>query len=154
MKRKTLKLDINGKAFSVTINEFNAYEAKVTVNGKKFTVGLNDLGIEQVADLQIQRAAEYVPAPAPVASPGTAPVLHKPKSVSDLAAIIAPLPGLILKISVSIGDTVTAGQTVLVMEAMKMENEVQAISNGTVKSIRVKEGDSVNEGDVLIELAQ
>ncbi len=155
MKQKTLKLEINGKAFSVTINEFNAYEAKVSVNGKSYTVGLKDLGIEQVADLQIQRVAELVPAVTP-ATPilsGSAPVLHKPKSVSNLTSIIAPLPGLILKIPVKVGDAVKAGQNMLVMEAMKMENEVQAATNGIVKSIFFKEGDSVNEGDVLIELA-
>ena len=64
----------------------------------------------------------------------------------------APLPGLILEIQVKEGDEVKVGQDILVMEAMKMENEIQSNQSGIVKSIKVDEGDNVYEGDVLIEL--
>jgi len=158
MREKTLKLEINGKDYTVTINEFSAYEAVVTLNDKTYTVGLKDLGIEQVSDLQpksIVETSAVQPSPtiniAPVISTGPAP--KKPVPVAGASSIIAPLPGLILKIHVKPGDPVKAGQNLVVMEAMKMENDVQASGNGTVKSILVKEGDSVNEGDVLIELA-
>jgi len=72
--------------------------------------------------------------------------------VKDANAIKAPLPGMILKIAVSVGDDVKAGQDVMHMEAMKMENEVQSNVDGRVKEIQVKEGDSVSEGDILIVL--
>jgi len=158
MREKTLKLEINGKDYSVTINEFSAYEAVVTLNDKTYTVGLKDLGIEQVSDLQPKNVVETTvvsPSPAiniaPAVSSG--PAHKKPLPVVSASSIIAPLPGLILKIHVKPGDVVKAGQNLVVMEAMKMENDVQAPGNGTVKSILIKEGDSVNEGDVLIELA-
>jgi glutaconyl-CoA decarboxylase len=60
------------------------------------------------------------------------------------------MPGKILKVAVSVGASVNPGDLLVVLEAMKMENEIQASSGGTVKEIRVKEGDSVNTGDVLV----
>jgi glutaconyl-CoA decarboxylase len=60
------------------------------------------------------------------------------------------MPGKILKVAVSVGASVNPGDLLVVLEAMKMENEIQAPSGGTVKEIRVKEGDSVNTGDVLV----
>jgi len=151
MKEKKLELDINGKPYSVTIHDFSAYEASVTVNGKTYTVGLKDLGIEQVSDLQpaplpqrdLEASNRIGPMPAPEK-------LHKPKVILEASSILAPLPGMIQKILVRAGDQIKAGQHVIIMEAMKMENEIQAATDGTVKEIKVKEGDSVNEGDVLI----
>ena len=154
MREKTLKLEINDKEYAVTINEFSAYEAVVTVNGKTYTVGLKDLGIEQVSDLKPKdepNVPSRIPAPAQQVS---TPAKSAPKSTTAVpdSAIVAPLPGLILKINIKPGDSIKAGQVVLIMEAMKMENDIQALADGTVKSIAVKEGDSVNEGDVLVEL--
>jgi len=68
------------------------------------------------------------------------------------APVIAPMPGLVVRVSVAVGDTVTAGQGVLVMEAMKMENELRASAAATVKSVRVTQGTAVEKGTVLIEL--
>lgn len=68
------------------------------------------------------------------------------------APIVAPMPGLIVRVNVAVGDTVTAGQGVLVMEAMKMENELRASANATVKSVRVAQGTAVEKGTLLIEL--
>ena len=64
----------------------------------------------------------------------------------------APMPGKILRVSVSVGATVNAGDVLLILEAMKMENEISAPSAGTVKEIRAREGDSVNSGDALVVL--
>ena len=80
------------------------------------------------------------------------PVTHIPKSVVNASSILAPLPGLILKIMVKVGDIVKPGQEVIIMEAMKMENEIQSHIRGTVREIKFKEGDSISEGDVLIVL--
>ena len=68
--------------------------------------------------------------------------------------MVAPLPGLILELKVKEGDTVQAGQPLLVMEAMKMENVIQAPHDGTVKRLLVAAGDSVGEGDVLAEVSR
>lgn len=68
------------------------------------------------------------------------------------APVIAPMPGLVVRVSVAVGDTVVAGQGVLVMEAMKMENELRASAHATVKAIRVTQGTAVEKGTVLIEL--
>jgi len=154
MKEKTLQLEINGKTYAVTIKEFNAYEAVVSLNDKTYRVGLKDLGLEQVADLSQKIASLESSAPVvPMTFTNqSGPVLHKPKTVTHAAAVIAPLPGLIQKISVNVGDSVKIGQQVIIMEAMKMENEIAAPRDGRIKSIRVRVGDSVNEGDILVEL--
>ncbi len=162
MKEKVIKLEINNKEYEVTIKKFGAEEAEVSVNGTNYTVGLKDLGIEQVSDIK----------PAPVArrsfeqsatqsisfsesgltQKASGPQYKVPQSVVDSTTVKAPLPGLIIKVAVNVGDKVKAGQDVIYMEAMKMENEVQATVDGIVKEIKVKEGDSVSEGDVLIVL--
>lgn len=64
--------------------------------------------------------------------------------------IAAPMPGKILKVAVSVGTVVNNGDVILILEAMKMENEIMASTSGTVKEVRTKEGDSVNTGDVLV----
>lgn len=154
MREKTLKLEINDQEYAVTINEFSAYEAVVTLNGKTYTVGLKDLGIEQASDSHSQPViATSLPTPAQTSVIATPQAPPKPKPVVSASAIVAPLPGLILKILVKPGEAVKAGQNLVVMEAMKMENDVQAPADCTVKSVLVREGDSVNEGDALIELA-
>lgn len=158
---KEVKFDINGKEYIVEINEFGAYEAVLTVNGRTYKVGLKDLGIESVSDIKPQPLHRR-PAPGQpqvhfsethITSPeATGPVTHIPESVVNASSIVAPLPGLVLKIKVKVGDTVKPGQEVITMEAMKMENEIQSHIKGTVREIKVKEGDSISEGDVLIVL--
>ena len=73
--------------------------------------------------------------------------------VAGNGTITAPMQGTIVKVLVSVGDTVEAGQAVLVLEAMKMENTINAETEGTVRDIRVSEGDTVGTGDVLIVIA-
>jgi pyruvate carboxylase subunit B len=68
------------------------------------------------------------------------------------APVVAPMPGLVVRVNVAVGDVVAAGQGVIVMEAMKMENELRAAGSGTVKRITVSEGDAVEKGATLIEL--
>ncbi|MDD5764934.1 MAG: biotin/lipoyl-binding protein [Candidatus Marinimicrobia bacterium] len=156
MKEKKLQLEINGKEYEVIISEFNAYEAVLTVNGKKYQVGLKDLGIEQVSDIKPKLIRSEIIGETE-ASPKTVggapePTLHKPQAIVNATNVLAPLPGLIQKILVKEGETIRTGQCVIIMEAMKMENEIQSGRDGIVKEISVKTGDSVNEGDVLIIL--
>lgn len=151
MKPKEFSLEINGKAYSVTIHDFTAANAEVEVNGNKYDVNIKDLGIEQVSDLIPKYSVVEVPK-VPVHKPELESQLFKPTSVTNLTAIMSPLPGLIVKILVKEGDQVKAGQTLLIMEAMKMENEISAKADGTVTAIHVKEGDSVEEGIELISV--
>lgn len=155
MKEKEFNLEINGKEYAVIISDFTSTTAEVEVNGNKYTVGIKDLGIEQVADLkpQFSAVASHGRAQAAGGNAATAePVLHKPASVTNAAAVLSPLPGLIQKVLVKVGDQVTAGQNLLIMEAMKMENEIQAKTAGTVTAVNVKEGDSVEEGIELVAI--
>lgn len=161
MKEKKLQLEINGKDYSVIINDFNAYEATLTVNGKQYKVGLKDLGIEQVSDIKpklirqgelIRTEVDEPESTIQASTSSPSPTLHRPKAIVKATSVLAPLPGLIQKILVKEGNSVHPGQCVIIMEAMKMENEIQVSKDGIVKQISVKIGDSVNEGDVLIVL--
>jgi len=154
MKEKEFTLEINGKDYAVIISDFTATTAEVEVNGNKYNVNIKDLGIEQVADMKPQFSATAAQSHSQATGGGAPaePKLHKPKSVANATAVLSPLPGLILKILVKEGDDVKAGQNLLIMEAMKMENEIQAKTDGTVTSINVKEGDSVEEGIELVSI--
>ncbi|MCK5738682.1 biotin/lipoyl-binding protein [bacterium] len=151
MKEKELKLEINGEEYTVVINKFTAYDATLTVNGREYTVGLKDLGIDQIADVNPKAAvAKKESETAKKSRP--APSLHRPAELANAKSVMAPLPGLILSVFIKPGDTVKTGQRLLMLEAMKMENEVNANQEGLVKEVRFKEGDSVNQGEVLIVL--
>lgn len=155
MKEKEIILEINGKEYTVNIGKFGADTAKIKVNDRVYSVGLKDLGVEQIADVKPQQAprgAEAAVLQSGGGRPEKATPLHRPKTISDGATITAPLPGLITKIFINEGDIIKIGQRVLMLEAMKMENEVNATSEGMVIDIRHKEGSSVNQGDVLIML--
>ncbi|MDR0652856.1 MAG: biotin/lipoyl-binding protein [Synergistaceae bacterium] len=126
---------------------------KVTVNGTAYTVEVEELGESAYTPL---RAPAVAPVPvAPVISPAPAapaPVVSSAPVPTGAATIEAPMPGKVLDVKVSVGASVKNGDLVLMLEAMKMENEIFAPSAGTVKEVRVKSGDSVNTGDVLIVL--
>lgn len=78
---------------------------------------------------------------------------RRPRRVGEGAKVEAPMPGTILEVKVAVGDTVKAGQPVVVLEAMKMENDIVAPVDGKVTSIVVKKGDAVNSGDVMATIA-
>lgn len=128
-----------------------ARKYRVTVNGKAYDVDVEEMGAGAPA-----AAPAPVAAPAPAAAPAAAPVsapapAAAPAPVAGGAgAIEAPMPGKVLKVLVSQGAPVTAGQLVLILEAMKMENEIYATAAGTVTQVGCKEGDSVNTGDTLL----
>lgn len=154
MKEKELTLEINDKEYKVVIEDFTAQAAVVVVNENRYNVNLKDLGLEQAPLLKpvaFKHEADSVHAAPAVKSTAKKPV-HRPKSLDDGKTITAPLPGLILKINIKEGDVIQPGQCVMLLEAMKMENEVNAPVGGLVLDIRFKEGDSVNQGDVLILL--
>jgi glutaconyl-CoA decarboxylase len=130
---------------------------KVTVNGTAYDVLVEDMGGAQACYAPAAQpaaaavapvAAAPVPAPAPVA----APIPAAAPAPAGASVVEAPMPGKILKISVAVGASVSSGDVLLILEAMKMENEISAPAGGTVREIRAREGDSVNTGDVLIVL--
>jgi len=113
----------------------------ITVNGKAY-----DVAVEEITDgsAPVQAAA---PAPAaPAAAP--APAAAAP-AVGEGTKVTAPMPGNILDVKVSTGDTVTKGQVLMVLEAMKMENDIVAPCDGKVTSVIAKKGDTVNASDAL-----
>ena len=127
---------------------------RIVVNGKTYDVDVEELGAGAAP-------AAAAPAPAPAAAPAPAPA-PKPAAPTPAPAapvpagagtVEAPMPGKILKVLAQPGAVVAAGQMVLVLEAMKMENEIFSPVAGTVSEVRCKEGDSVNTGDVLLVVA-
>ena len=125
---------------------------RVVVDGTAYTVEVESLGAG--APMPVAPAAP-VAAPAPAAAPTPAPAAPAaPAAVAEGAmTVTAPMPGKILSLKVNVGDSVNSGDLVLLLEAMKMENEVFATASGKVTEIRVKSGDSVNTGDVLLVIA-
>ncbi len=141
---KTYNFKINGKDYSVTIKGIEGRNAEVSVNGTDYIV-------------EMENAPDAVPEPAAV----TAPAAPQPQSVPQPAApsggvtsvVHSPLPGVIISVDVKEGQAVKKGQKVAVLEAMKMENEIQAEADGTVSAILVQKGDSVLEGAEIIKLS-
>ena len=133
------------------VSEVDGTVQRVAVsNGQSVNQG--DLLVEMVADFVAAKAPALEPKPAPATPAGVsaAPAMSAPAAGSK--TVTAPLPGAITKISVKVGDRVSTGDTVLMMEAMKMENSITSEASGTVKAILCKEGDQVQSGQALVEL--
>ena len=131
----------------------------IKVNGNQYEVEVEEIRDETAA---AQPAYEVKPAAAPAPAAAAAPKPAAPKaaapakdsSVPAGASVIkSPMPGTILKVNVATGDSVKKGQVLLILEAMKMENEIVAPADGKVASVNVAKGDSVNAGDVMVSLA-
>lgn len=123
----------------------------ITVNGKSYEVEVEEIGGVPTAPVAPRAAAPRAAAPTPQAAPkAAAPKAASKAPVAGGSQVTAPMPGTIFDIKVNEGDTVSAGDVVLVLEAMKMENEIAAPVDGTVAQILVKTGESVNGGDVMI----
>ncbi len=141
---KEYKYKINGNNYTVTIGDIDNGLATVQVNGVPYKVEFE----------KTEKPVTIVNAPRPTAAPRTesgAKVIASPKAASAGGnQVKAPLPGVVMSINVKVGDTVKASDTVLVLEAMKMENAIHAGYDGRVASIQVNPGDSVLEGAVLI----
>jgi len=127
----------------------------------KYIVSINDKNFEvevERGQAQIIKTTKTIPAEAPTAvqtapaaAPSPQPGLQKP-AVAEGEAVKAPLPGIVLALKSSEGSTVKKGQTLLILEAMKMENEIVAPRDGIVIQIPAGKGTSVNTGDILVVL--
>lgn len=142
------KFKINGNDYNVAINSTNGNLADVTVNGVSYQVEMEN-SMPAAAPVQAAPQAS-APAPQPAAAAAPAPAA---KPAGEGKAVTSPLPGVIIEVSVKEGDTVAAGQKVAVLEAMKMENEIQAEKAGVVTKIHVSKGDSVLEGASIVTIA-
>ena len=147
---KEYKYKINGMNYTVGIGEVNGDMVTVEVNGTAYSVELDKAAAPKVA-----KVAAAVEAKRPAAAPRTETgekVIAKPAvAPGSASAVKSPLPGTIMSFNVKVGDTVNAGDTVCVLEAMKMENDVHTQKGGTVKQIIANVGDAVLEGaDIMI----
>ena len=148
---KQYKFKINGNDYNVAINYTNGNLADVTVNGVSYQVEMENSMPAAPAAAPVQAAPQAsAPAPQPAAAAAPAPAA---KPAGEGKAVTSPLPGVIIEVSVKEGDTVAAGQKVAVLEAMKMENEIQAEKAGVVTKIHVSKGDSVLEGASIVTIA-
>lgn len=124
---------------------------RVTVNGQSYDVGVEELG----AAASPAYAAPAAPA-APVAPAAPAPAAPAPSAgpaVAGATTVKAPMPGTVMSFKAIVGQHVKRGDVLLILEAMKMENEIVAPADGTVASIRVPQGAAVNTGDALVDLS-
>lgn len=129
----------------------------IKVNGNTYEVEVEEVGIEKEAKSPVAKMAAPAPAaaPAPTPEPKVESLKEEKKEVAvapGQEVIEAPMPGNIWKIEVKVGDVVKAGDVLLILEAMKMENEIVAPRDGVVASINTTEGAQVNTGDKLIVL--
>ena len=150
---KQYKYKINGAQYDVTIDSISGNLAKVEVNGIPFEVEMQ--GSTLVEDnLPTPSAVAEVAASAPTVAPAVeaAPAPAAKGAAGAGTPVKAPLPGVVTKVLVSAGQTVKKGDNVLVLEGMKMENNITAECDGRVTGICVAAGDSVMEGTVLLTI--
>lgn len=138
---------------------------KITLQGKTYEVGVESMDSPATAGAPVAAAAPaaFTPASAPASASVSAPVSVPTPVAAPAAAVVAPLPGgqsvtspmpgLVFKVRVTVGQQVAQDEELLVLDAMKMESPVYAPCAGTVASILVKESDAVVEGQVLIQLS-
>ena len=120
----------------------------ITVNGTAYEVEVEEKGGAVAAAPRAAAPRAAAPAPAPKAAPAPAPAA-KPVA-AGAATVTAPMPGKVLEVKVKAGDAVKSGQVLLILEAMKMQNEIMAPADGTIADVRVSAGATVNTGDVMI----
>ena len=139
---KESKFKINGKDYAVKIGEAEGKNLTVNVNGADYQVEFENAPV-QAAQPVIPSAASVSPEAAPAAAP---------KAAGNGVTIKSPLPGIIISIDVKEGQAIKRGQKVAVIEAMKMENDILAESDGTVTAIHARKGDSVLEGADIVTI--
>lgn len=142
---KEYKYKINGNNYTVAVGDVDENSVQVEVNGVPYKVELDKAKATPVV----------VSAPKPSAAPRTASgekVIASKPAAGGPGSVVAPLPGTVISVAVKAGDVVKASDTVVLLEAMKMENSIRAGRDGKVASVNVAAGDSVLEGAVLITL--
>ena len=139
---KAYKYTINGNKYEVAIGDIVENVADITVNGESFKVEMEPEAVPEKKKVVLKKPAAATSAADEAPAAGG--------NVNTSNAIKAPLPGVVTEIKVNVGDTVSAGDTVLILEAMKMANNIDAEKDGKVTAICVKVGESVMEDSPLI----
>lgn len=137
---KKFKFTISGNQYEVEVQSFENDKAQVVVNGTQYEVDVE----REKEEAKPVIAPRPKAAPAPAATPSAAPA-----GDANGVKAVAPLPGTIMQIFVNVGDQVKRGDKILMYEAMKMENNFLAETDGVIKDIKVKVGDNVLQGAVL-----
>ena len=156
---KEYKYKINGNEYSVAIIDLEGDKAAVEVNGVSYQVDILTEGYTAPAPRPAAKPA--APAPAPAVAPAApapapqpiapaAPAAEPAAPAGKGTAVQSPLPGVILDLKVAVGDQVKAGQTVAILEAMKMENNINAECDGVITAIKVSKGDNILEGSDIV----
>ena len=157
MKRYSIK--VNGRLFDVEVEEVTGEKAETAATSVDVaqSSGKSESDAVQSGSSEEQNTAEKETAAAVhrARTPKTPKIKEEPVRIpegvsSQEASLTSPMPGTVLKICVSPGDEVYAGETLIILEAMKMENEINSHKTGKIGMIAVKEGDAVNTGDVLL----
>ncbi len=117
----------------------------ITVNGEKYEVEVELIDSEDVPSSSVSRDSFSIPA-----APASAAAVSRPDVSDNDIPVRAPMPGTVLKVNVKAGDSVKRGQSLIVLEAMKMENEITAPEDGTISVINVTSGKSAASGEVLL----
>ena len=141
---KEYKYTINGNKYNVTIGDIEENIAHVEVNGTPYTIEM------EKAPAAPKKVVRPVVAAAPAAAAPEPAKVSRPAAGGGKSGIKSPLPGVILQVKVNVGDQVTKGQVLMVLEAMKMENNILSDKDGKVAAINVSKGDSILEGTDLI----
>ena len=142
---KKFKITIRGNKYDVELLNIEDNIAEIEVNGSKYEVE-----IEQ--EVKTTKTPKLVRQQAIPSSDSDRAKTSKPSERKGAGTVKAPLPGTILQMFVKEGDLVKSGDKLLIMEAMKMENNITADKEGKITAVKVKQGDSVLEGDVLVEI--
>lgn len=150
MATKNYKLTIAGQTYDVEVGDTSSSPVEVSVDGTTYQVELPE---------SASSAAHAAPSARPVAAPKPAAPAPQPLSRPAVptsggdGVVRSPMPGKIISVRIAVGDTVTKGQSILVLESMKMENTIAAPIDGTVSSVLVAAGDAVQHGQSLAEIA-
>mgnify|MGYP001079965668 CR=1 FL=1 len=134
---KEYKYKINGNVYKVAIGDIEDNIAHVEVNGTPYKV-------------EMEKAPKAVVKPVAAPAAPATPVVKPAAASTGKSGVKSPLPGVILDIKVNVGDTVKKGQVIIILEAMKMENNINADKDGKITAINVNKGDSVLEGTDLV----
>lgn len=140
---KTYKFKINGNAYEVAVKDVNGQNVDVEVNGKAYTVEMAEAPKAEKPKPVVARPAAAPAAAAPSPAPAR-------PAAGAAGATKSPLPGTVLSVNVTVGQAVKAADVALVLEAMKMENNINCGKDGVVKAIYVQKGDNVLEGADLL----
>lgn len=147
---KEYKFTINENPYQVSVQDLDNQNAVVCVNGVEYTV---QYAAEETAPAVEKAAVEKPAADKPAADkPAAAGPEANASANTSAYEVCSPLPGIILDLHCRVGDSVRAGQALLVLEAMKMENVIEAEKDGKVLEVKVAKGDSVLEGAVLLTI--